>query len=281
MRLRTFLLILTLGLLFTACFFYLRMPPDQTSTDPDTPQDGTAGGSCAAFGVSCASDYFAVWKWPENGSCVVGMRNGYPVPDARCTPGGVVPNLSLDMLRNPLWRTKCIRNCQSSESQKHITYEWYGLTRPNGNNGKNQVCELDHLVPLELGGADGLGNIWPQCGPDEDASRDRYFKTERSRRRIPGRKGASRRDAARRGATRYRDRLDTIPLGVSELSKQPPVHKGTLSIPFGFKTTSEASALWGSGHPYASNHTRSLLCGHETEQTSTSPHSAAPTLQQL
>jgi hypothetical protein len=35
---------------------------------------------------------------------------------------------------------------------------------------------LDHLVPLELGGADGLGNIWPQCGPDDVRLRDRYFK---------------------------------------------------------------------------------------------------------
>jgi hypothetical protein len=33
------------------------------------------------------------------------------------------------------------------------------MTPPHGNSGSNQVCELDHLVPLELGGADGLGNI--------------------------------------------------------------------------------------------------------------------------
>jgi hypothetical protein len=38
------------------------------------------------------------------------------------------------------------------------------------------VCELDHLVPLELGGENRLGNIWPQCGPNENALRDRYFK---------------------------------------------------------------------------------------------------------
>ena len=28
----------------------------------------------------------------------------------------------------------------------------------------NSSCELDHLVPLEMGGADSLDNIWPQCG---------------------------------------------------------------------------------------------------------------------
>jgi hypothetical protein len=40
----------------------------------------------------------------------------------------------------------------------------------------NQTCELDHLVPLELGGADGLGNIWPECGAPNVDIRDRYFK---------------------------------------------------------------------------------------------------------
>ncbi len=57
-----------------------------------------------------------------------------------------------------------------------MTYEWYGLARPKYNSGENQVCELDHLVPLELGGADGLGNIWPECGPNETELNGRYFK---------------------------------------------------------------------------------------------------------
>jgi 5-methylcytosine-specific restriction endonuclease McrA len=39
-----------------------------------------------------------------------------------------------------------------------------------------QTCELDHLVPLYLGGADTLDNVWPQCGPKGVALDDRYFK---------------------------------------------------------------------------------------------------------
>jgi hypothetical protein len=84
--------------------------------------------------------------------------------------------MTAETLRDPAWRTKCIRNCQSSEQQKHVAYEWYGVSRPADNQGANQVCELDHLVPLELGGADGLGNIWPECGPDSVTLRERYFK---------------------------------------------------------------------------------------------------------
>jgi hypothetical protein len=150
--------------------------PDSSSQREYRVTDKMASGSCRALGVSCASKYFRVWKWPVNGSCATSLRNGYPVPDSRCTPGGIVPGLTADVLRDPQWRTRCIRNCQSSNAQKHVTYEWYGLARPVDNSGQNQVCELDHLVPIELGGADGLGNIWPECGPDENALQDRYFK---------------------------------------------------------------------------------------------------------
>jgi hypothetical protein len=80
------------------------------------------------------------------------------------------------MLRNLEWRTRCIRNCQTSEAEKHVTYKWYGIQKPRTNSGDNQVCELDHLVPLELGGADGLGNIWPECGPTSTVLENRYFK---------------------------------------------------------------------------------------------------------
>jgi len=103
-------------------------------------------------------------------------RNGYPVPDLRCTPGGINPSITAQMVTDSGFKTLCVRNCQSSEAQKHVTYRWYGVQKPRSNSGQNQVCELDHLVPLELGGADGLGNIWPECGPDFTALNDRYFK---------------------------------------------------------------------------------------------------------
>jgi hypothetical protein len=152
-----------------------RRLPRQTPGETNHP-DGVPDVSCSAMGVTCASTYLSAWNWPQDDSCVLGLRNGYPVPDPRCTPGGVVPGVSAASLRDPQWRTKCIRNCQSTEKQKHVTYIWYGLISPVANSGTNQVCELDHLVPLELGGADGLGNIWPQCGPDQTVLRERYFK---------------------------------------------------------------------------------------------------------
>lgn len=38
------------------------------------------------------------------------------------------------------------------------------------------MCEEDHLVSLELGGADTLDNLWPQCGPSQAELNARYFK---------------------------------------------------------------------------------------------------------
>ncbi len=131
---------------------------------------------CAAFGVACDSEYFDSWRKPADGSCSTTLRHGYPVPDPRCTPGGIDPGVTAEVLRNPGWRTGCIRNCETSEAEKHVTYRWYGLRTPRRNYGDSQVCELDHLVPLELGGADGLGNIWPECGPSAVALDERYFK---------------------------------------------------------------------------------------------------------
>src|SRR5690348_2767797 len=134
--------------------------------------------ACEAFATTCASEYFGRWSAAGVGGCAMRIRNGYPVPDPRCTPGGVDPSVSADVLTDPRWRTACVRNCQTSEAEKHVLYGWYGIHKPKRNSGEDQVCELDHLVPLELGGADGLGNIWPECGPDAVTLHERYFKVK-------------------------------------------------------------------------------------------------------
>jgi hypothetical protein len=64
----------------------------------------------------------------------------------------------------------------TSATAKNKTYSWYRLPHPANNTGATQFCELDHLISLELGGADTLENIWPQCGPDKVTLRERYFK---------------------------------------------------------------------------------------------------------
>ena len=74
------------------------------------------------------------------------------------------------------FRTTCVRDTATSAQQKTATYLWYNYKHPANNTGATQTCELDHLISLEIGGADTLDNIWPQCGPNGVSLRNRYFK---------------------------------------------------------------------------------------------------------
>jgi hypothetical protein len=58
------------------------------------------------------------------------------------------------VLQNASWSTRCTRNCWTTEAEKHVAYRWYAIEKPAINSQEKQVCELDHLVPLELGGSD-------------------------------------------------------------------------------------------------------------------------------
>ncbi len=113
---------------------------------------------------------------PPTGACTPKAAGEYFVPDPHCTPVAINPTLTDIVLKNPAFRTGCVRNDATTEQQKAKTYIWYHISHPANNQGNTQVCELDHLIPLYLGGADTLDNIWPQCGPAGVHLDDRYFK---------------------------------------------------------------------------------------------------------
>jgi hypothetical protein len=108
--------------------------------------------------------------------CSPKTSHGFPIPDATCTPGAINPTVTLEVLQSTEFTTRCERNRASTAEQKNTTYTEYNTPRPENNRGQNQNCELDHLVSLELGGADTIDNIWPQCGPDGAALAQRYFR---------------------------------------------------------------------------------------------------------
>jgi hypothetical protein len=138
---------------------------------------GTCTASCAISGFAAKNHRtLAAHKTPTAGSCKIGTRNGFPTPDPSCTPGAFNPTITVAVLKNANFRTCCIRDKVESETAKKVAYGWYGLTAPKNNTGESQTCELDHLVPLELGGGDSMDNIWPQCGPSTASLNDRYFK---------------------------------------------------------------------------------------------------------
>jgi hypothetical protein len=104
------------------------------------------------------------------------MSNGRPIPDPDCTPGAFNPTLTLTVLKTKGFTTKCVRDQPTSKKQKEQAYSLYGIERPDQNYGLSQTCELDHLISMNLGGAETLDNIWPLCGPADVSLDNRYFK---------------------------------------------------------------------------------------------------------
>jgi hypothetical protein len=113
---------------------------------------------------------------PPPRGCTTRTSNGFPVPDPNCTPGAVDPTVTIAVLRDRSFTTRCVRDVATNPAEKAATYTWYNLAFPSNNSGQSQICELDHLISLELGGADTLDNVWPQCGPSGVALPQRFFK---------------------------------------------------------------------------------------------------------
>jgi hypothetical protein len=132
--------------------------------------------NCAQFQIDQEGSKPPEVKSPPSIACKTRTQNGKLLPDPNCTPGAINPSITESMLKNAAFRTGCIRNKATKEELKGETYDWYKIPHPSDNTGENQTCELDHLIPLYLGGADTLVNIWPPCGPDGIALDDRYFK---------------------------------------------------------------------------------------------------------
>jgi len=132
---------------------------------------------CPGLGIDAkASTPLGEFRLPSSQKCVGKMSHGFPIPDPRCTPGATNATLTLDVLKSARFTTRCVRDKATSAQKKANTYDWYGVQHPEHNTGRTQTCELDHLVSLELGGADTLSNIWPQCGPSGVPLEERFFK---------------------------------------------------------------------------------------------------------
>jgi len=77
------------------------------------------------------------------------------LPDPRCTPGQATWD-TLEVVCTQ--RTTNVRNVP--EARKRAVLKSYGAHR-----GKAGDLEIDHLVPLELGGTNSQNNLWPQPAP--------------------------------------------------------------------------------------------------------------------
>jgi hypothetical protein len=95
------------------------------------------------------------------GPCLA--RDDGRLPDPRCTPGVIDPAVTQADIQSTICvfgYTSAVRppEGQTEAFKSGQAYPAYGLAAATPG-------ELDHLVPLELGGANDAANLWPEAGP--------------------------------------------------------------------------------------------------------------------
>lgn len=96
-----------------------------------------------------------------------GCRRG-ALPDRRCTPGAYYSALTRNVICSAGFRTGTIRDVP--ESEKHAVEGEYGMAE----RSYGHTIEIDHVVPLELGGSNAVANLFPEpSGTDGYHLKDR------------------------------------------------------------------------------------------------------------
>lgn len=81
-----------------------------------------------------------------------------PLPDRACSPGAYYSGLSASVICSAGFRTSTIRDVPQEE--KFAVEREYGM--PQAYYGR--TIEIDHVVPLELGGSNEIANLFPEPG---------------------------------------------------------------------------------------------------------------------
>jgi len=80
-------------------------------------------------------------------------------PDRRCSPGAYYSRLTTPVICAAGFRTSAIRNV--SDGMRHTVEIEYGLAP----RAYGRTLEIDHIVPLELGGSNDIANLYPERAP--------------------------------------------------------------------------------------------------------------------
>lgn len=104
-----------------------------------------------------------------HGHCT--YRDHGQLPDPRCTPGSIDPHVTQADIRSTICKKGWTATVRPPESQterfkKHVAFPAYGLSWP-------RESELDHEVPLELGGSNDATNLWPEVGRPSGNPKDK------------------------------------------------------------------------------------------------------------
>lgn len=89
------------------------------------------------------------------------------LPDHALTPGAVFAGVTASQVCTPGWAAA---HRDVTDSERYAVFAEYGIPYAQHDN-----YEVDHLIPLELGGSNDIGNLWPepQAGTAGYPSKDR------------------------------------------------------------------------------------------------------------
>lgn len=118
------------------------------------------GGGSAGLAPLAVEDPNA--PMPAAGTCAIRHQSGQPLPDPRCTPGAINPEVTQATIGATICKSGWTATVRPSSSvtgrMKKQSDLSYGLSTSTAG-------EYDHLVSLELGGApDDPRNLWVQPG---------------------------------------------------------------------------------------------------------------------
>ena len=66
----------------------------------------------------------------KESGCSTQVKIGYPVPDPHCTPGAINTTLTVDILRDPAFRTTCVRdNATTRRRRAHTVRTTFRIRR--------------------------------------------------------------------------------------------------------------------------------------------------------
>jgi len=95
-----------------------------------------------------ASEFLPAGKVKDSG-CVVNGK----FPDLSCTPGAV-----MGMTVEEICSTETGPRRDVSEATRKQVFAEYGVPFPPAKD----AYEVDHFIPLELGGSNDVSNLWPE-----------------------------------------------------------------------------------------------------------------------
>lgn len=87
---------------------------------------------------------------------------GHAFPDHTLTPGATIAGVTAAQVCTSGWAS---RHRHVTTALRHQVFAAYGI--PYSTHSK---YELDHLIPLELGGSNSQRNLWPEVLTDDDSS---------------------------------------------------------------------------------------------------------------